>query len=126
MTLQLWNLTASFTKTTSTAAYSAGQLVSSNTSTANFTPMQFAISGNSMPGQTRVTRCRIQKSSTGTSGATFRLHLYGASPLSTTIDQGTWLTDTSANYLGGLDVYSMYAFSDGAANVWGPDHGQRQ
>jgi hypothetical protein len=123
MTFQLWNLSASFTKTTSTAAYSAGQLISSNTSTANFTPMQFAIGGNSMPGQTRVTRVRLQKSSTTTANASFRVHLYGASPLSTTIDQGTWLTDTSAQYLGGMDVASMYAFSDGAANIGQPTTG---
>jgi hypothetical protein len=85
--------------------------------------MQFAIGGNSMPGQTRATRVRLQKSSTATTNASFRVHLYGAAPASTTIDQGTWLTDTSAQYLGGFDIGSMYAFSDGAAQIGIPTTG---
>jgi hypothetical protein len=122
MTLQLWNLTSTFSRSRAASAYSAGQLVSSNTST-GFSPLQFQIGGNSQPGQTRITRCRIQKSSTGVSGATFRLHLYGAAPLSTAVDGGTWLTDTSAQYLGGFDVASMYQFSDDAANIGQPTTG---
>jgi hypothetical protein len=86
-------------------------------------PLQFNISGNSQPGQTRVTRCRIQKSSTTTAGASFRLHLYGASPNTTSTDGAPWLTDQSANYLGGFDVGSMLAFSDGSAAVGTPTTG---
>jgi hypothetical protein len=126
MTLQLWNLQSSFTKTTSTA-YTTGQLVSSSCSTGSgaggWQPLQFQIGGNSQPGQTRITRCRIQKSSTTTAGASFRLHLYGASPNTTSTDGASWITDNSANYLGGFDVTSMYAFSDGAANIGTPTTG---
>jgi hypothetical protein len=120
--MQLWNLGASFTKTTSTA-YVTGALVSSNSSTAAWAPLQFQIGGNSQPGQTRVTRVRLQKSSTTTAGASFRLHLYGVSPNTTSTDGAPWLTDNSANYLGGFDVTSMYAFSDGAGNIGVPTTG---
>jgi hypothetical protein len=51
------------------------------------------------------------------------LHLYGASPNTTSTDGAPWLTDGSANYLGGFDIGSCYAFADGSGNIGVPTTG---
>jgi hypothetical protein len=62
-----------------------------------------------------IRRVRLRKSGTSITNASFRLHLYSASPTVTNGDNGVWLSDQAANYLGGLDVTLDRAFSDGAA-----------
>jgi len=58
---------------------------------------------------------RLQKSGTGITNASFRLHLYNTAPTVTNGDNGAWLSNNVANYLAPLDVTVDRAFSDGAA-----------
>jgi hypothetical protein len=74
-----------------------------------------------------VRRARIKKTSTTTSNATFRLHLYASNPNSTTGgiangDNSAWSTDISG-WIGTLSVdiaTNGYAFIDGAAGAGTP------
>jgi hypothetical protein len=60
---------------------------------------------------------RLSKSGTAATNASFRVHLYGASPTVANGDNGAWSTDQAANYLGAIDVTAMKAFTDGCADV---------
>ncbi len=70
-----------------------------------------------MPGATRITRVRLAKTGTSATNAAFRVHLYATSPTPANGDGGTWSTDSSASYLGSIDVASMKAFTDGCCDV---------
>jgi hypothetical protein len=115
--MQVWNPSASFTRPNDTTAYASGDLVANSTSAGSVVPMSFPLGGNSMPGTTRVARVRLGKSGTTAINASFRVHLYGASPTVANGDNGAWSTDQAANYLGAIDVTAMKAFTDGCADV---------
>lgn len=116
--MQIWNVSASFTRPADTTQYSIGDIIANSTTAGSVTPMQFPISGNSMPGSTRITRIRISKNGTGVTTAQFRLHLYAALPTPANGDNGAWSTDQAANYLGSIDgPTTLIAFTDGAAGV---------
>jgi hypothetical protein len=71
-------------------------------------------------GSFRLTRIRISKTSTSTTSATFRLHLYQGPAANLTFangDNGAWSTNQAANWLGSIDVSSMNAFTDGATGT---------
>jgi hypothetical protein len=115
--MQLWNISASFTRPNNTTAYASGQLVANSTTAGSVAAMQFPIGGNSIPGMTRITRVRLVKSNNSVANASFRVHLYAAQPTAANGDGGNWSTDQAANYLGSIDVASMKAFTDGACDV---------
>ena len=115
--MQIWNLSAGFTRPGNTTAYASGQLVANSATAGSVTPMSFTVGGNSMPGQFRLSRIRLFKSGTSSSNAQFRLHLYAASPTVANGDGGTWSSNLAASYLGSIDVASMKAFTDGCADV---------
>ena len=62
--MQIWNPAASFARPNDTTAYASGDLVANATSAGAVTPLAFALGGNAMPGGTRITRVRLQKSGT--------------------------------------------------------------
>jgi hypothetical protein len=115
--LQLWNISASFTRPNDTNAYSIGDLVANSTTAGSVVPMSFQVGGDNMPGQFRLVRVRLQKSGTTNTNANFRCHFYGASPTVANGDNGAWSTDTSARYFGSIDVATMKAFTDGCCDV---------
>ena len=115
--MQIWNLSASFTRPNDTTAYASGDLVANSTTAGSVVPLSFALGGNSMPGATRITRARLRKSGTTATNASFRAHLYAASPIVANGDNGAWSTDQAANYLGAIDIASMKAFTDGCCDV---------
>jgi hypothetical protein len=102
--MQVWNPSASFMRPNDTTAYASGDLVANSTTAGSVVPMSFPLGGNSMPGTTRVARVRLSKSGTTATNASFRVHLYGASPVVANGDNGAWSTDQAANYLGAIDV----------------------
>lgn len=117
-TLQIWNPSANFTRPNNTTPYSTGNLVANSASAGSVAAMQFSVSGNSMPGEFRLTRIRLTKSGTTATNAQFRLHLYQvAAPTVANGDGGAWSTSGAANYLGSIDVTSMKAFTDGCCDV---------
>jgi hypothetical protein len=115
--LQIWNPAASFTRPNNTTAYASGQLVANSATAGAVLPMALAVGGNSMPGATRLTRLRLAKSGTANTNASFRVHLYGASPTVANGDGGAWSSNQAAGYLGSIDVASMKAFTDGCCDV---------
>jgi hypothetical protein len=114
--------TATVTRPADTTAYASGDLVANSTTAGSVTPMSFTVSRGTATGG-MVRRCRIRTSSTSITNATFRLHLYAASPTCTNGDNGAWLTDNATNYVGSLDVTIDKAFSDGAAGNGVPSVG---
>ena len=115
--MQIWNPSASFTRPNNTTAYASGQLVANAVTAGSVVPMALAVGGNSMPGATRITRVRLSKNGTVSTNASFRVHLYGASPTLANGDGGVWTSNQAANYLGSIDVASMKAFTDGCCDV---------
>lgn len=107
----------SVTRPADTTAYAAGDLVANSTAAGSVTPISFTVgrgsSGSSATGLIR--RARLRKTGTSVTNAIFRLHLYSASPGVTNGDNGAWLSDNAANYIGAIDFLVDKAFSDGAA-----------
>lgn len=114
--MQIFNPSANFTRPADTTAYASGDLVANSTTAGSVTPLTFTLGNSFGAGQFRLTRARIIKSGTTATNATFRLHLYEASPVPTNGDNGAWLTTKAANYLGNIDMAAMFAFSDGCAS----------
>ena len=92
-----------------TTAYASGDLVANNTSAGSVVPGQFAIN----PGTYDVLDAVLTTSSTSTTNAAFRLHLYDTKPTVTNGDNGAWVTP-STGYLGAFDITVDRAHSDGA------------
>ena len=107
-------VTASFTRPADTTTYSSGDLVANSTTAGSVTPLSFSLF-RAPQGQTILMRVRIAKTGTSTTNATFRVHLYQASPTVANGDNGAWSSDKAGDYLGNIDVGSMFAFTDGAA-----------
>lgn len=108
-------VSASFTRPADTTAYASGDLVANSTTAGSVTPMTFTI-GNYLNQGCMIRRARIRKTNTGVTNASFRLHLYRTtSPTVSNGDNGAWLSNQAANYIGAIDVTVDRAFTDGAA-----------
>jgi hypothetical protein len=104
----------SFARPADTTTYASGDLVANNTTAGSVVPLEFDVSrAAGLGGMLR--RVRIRKSSTGVTGASFRVHFYSESPTVTNGDNGAWLTNQVANYIGSFDVTVDKVFSDGSA-----------
>lgn len=112
-------VSANFTRPADTNAYALGDLVANDTTAASVTPMSFAVARATGLGA-MMRRARVRKTGTATASALFRLHLYTATPTVTNGDNGAWLSDNGANYLGAFDITVDKAFSDGAAGNGAP------
>jgi hypothetical protein len=116
------NPSSTFTRPNNTTAYASGNLVANSTTAGSVVPMSWTLGYSVVTAPVRCKRVRLQKSGTSVTNATFRLHLYGASPTVANGDGGAWSTDTSANYLGYFDITqqgaTLLAFTDGCAG-WG-------
>jgi hypothetical protein len=111
------NISASFIRPADTNAYTAGDLVANSTTAGSVTPLSFASVVRTAAGAASVVKCRMSKTGTGVTGASFRLHLFSASPTVTNGDNGAFLSTQAATYLGAFDfsVSNMKVFSDGVA-----------
>ncbi len=115
--MQIWNPAASVTRPNDTTAYAVGDLVANSTTAGSVVPLSFPLGNSYGIGQFRINRARLAKSGTGVTNATFRVHLYAASPSPANGDNGAWSTDQAGKWLGNIDVTSMLAFTDGAAGT---------
>lgn len=113
--MYLANPSANFTRPANTTAYASGDLVANSTTAGSVSPLSFTLGNSAGTGQFRLSRVRLLKTDPGVTNAAFRLHLYEASPTVTNGDNGAWLSNKAANWLGAIDITSMTAFSDGAA-----------
>jgi hypothetical protein len=107
-------LTASFTRPADTTAYASGDLVANSTTAGSVVPLSFTMNRVSLQGG-MIRRVRIRKTGTSITNASFRIHLYTAAPIASNGDNGAFLTDKAANYVGKLDVTCDQAFTDGAS-----------
>ncbi len=105
---------SSFVRPADTTTYASGDLVANSTTAGSVVPMEFTIA-RTAAGSGMIRRARVRKTGTGITGASFRLHLYLSAPAASNGDNGAWLTDKAADYVGALDVTVDRAFTDGSA-----------
>jgi hypothetical protein len=122
-------VSANFTRPADTTAYASGDLIANSTTAGSVTPMSFTASRiNDASGMVR--RAKLKKSTTSTTNASYRLHLYQNDPSAssgiTNGDNGAWSTK-EANYLGSLTcdmtATTGRAFSDAASAQCSVDNG---
>jgi hypothetical protein len=103
-------LTATNTRVADTTQYGSNELVANSTTAGSVTPMSFTV-----PRPGIITGCRCSKTGTGVLAAGQRIHLFsGTAPTVTNGDNGAFLPNRAAGWLGSLDVSTFKAFSDGA------------
>ncbi len=113
------------TRPADTNIYASGDLVAASTTAATV---------NGSPTKIQVSRVAdqpfsIYKAGLRLSGAVvnhglFRMHFYGAAPTVSNGDNGVWLTDQTANYLGYIDITLEQAFTDGCVGAGVSARGQ--
>ena len=113
-TLRRVRISTNFTRPTATTPYSPGDLVANDTTAGSVAPMVLSV-GRISGGSGMIRRARLRKSGTSITNAVFRLHLYRTLPTVTNGDNGVWLTNQAAGYVGSIDIICDKAFSDGAS-----------
>jgi hypothetical protein len=109
---------ASFTRPADTTAYASGDLVANSTTAGSVAYTALPVARQKM-GMTFLRRCKLEKSTTSTTNASFRVHFFTSSKTFSNGDNGAFST-TRAGYLGAMDVTIDRAFSDGAAGIGVP------
>lgn len=109
---------ATFTRPSNTTPYASGQLVGNSVTAASVTPLSFT-AARFATGGFRINAAIIAKSSVGTSGATFRVHLFDSAPTIASGDGAAFSTTGAGNgssptWLGSVDVTITQVFTDGA------------
>jgi hypothetical protein len=108
------------TRPADTTAYAVGDLVANNTTAGSVTPLAFQ-AARVAGGSGAIWRVRAHKSSNILTNASFRLHLYNAIPTVTNGDNGAWLSNGAANYMGSMDFTFSRPFTDGASGFGIPE-----
>lgn len=113
---------ATFTRPADTTAYASGDLIANNVTAGSVVPLSW-VASRAAAGSFMVRRARLKKSGLVNTNASFRLHLYGASPTVTNGDNGVW-SSSESGYLGSLDLdmsgTTGRVFSDAAEVVGQP------
>lgn len=113
-------IAASFTRPANTTAYVAGYLVANSTTAGSVTPASFTVvpvAGASF----QIQRVRINKTNTSLTNASFRVHLFEASPTVTVGDgaafnaSGVLACNQGLTYLGAAAITMGVSGSDGAS-----------
>lgn len=115
---------SAMTRPADTTAYASGDLIANNTTAGSVTPISITIARANNAAVT-IFRAFLRKSTTSTTNAQFRVHLFNVSPTVTNGDNGALLCTGSSNYLGFFDIDMTLAaiFSDGANGRGQPDTG---
>jgi len=107
-------LAASFTRPNNETPYTSGDLVANNATARSVVPLAFTNATLATGTAALLRAVRIRKSGTGVSGASFRLHLFSASPTSSAGDNAAFATTGSASMIARFDIDVSQAYSDGA------------
>jgi hypothetical protein len=107
------NPSVTFTRPADTVPYSVGDLVA-NSTIAGSVAVPSTVSARVEGGSVEVSRVKLQKSTTGISNASFRVHFFSALPTSTTGDNAVFTITGASSYLGSVDVVLNQVFTDGA------------
>lgn len=114
------NPTGNFTRPGDTTPYASGDLVANSTTAGSVVPVTLAVARVNN-GSVMLRRLKLHKSTTTTTNAAFRVHLFRAVPGTVTNgDNGVFSVSGVADYLGGFDVTIDRAFTDGAAGFGMP------
>ena len=122
-------ISANFTRPSDTTAYAVGDLVANSTTSGSVVPLSFANAVRSAGDCVRIERVRIEKSGTSLTNASFRLHLFEASPTPTVGDNGVFnnagvlATNNVLNHAGTFPVTMIWSGSDGAMGIGVPTTG---
>jgi len=108
---------ADFSRPANTTAYASGDLIAQSETAGACSAMQFTLP-TARAGNFRIARCRIRKSGTSTTNASFRVHFMTSAPVFTNGDNSAIVMDNPADYLGYIDVVINLAFASDAAG-WG-------
>ncbi len=120
------NPSANFTRPSDTTAYASGDLVANSTTAGSVTCLSFTAARVSS-GSFMLRRAKLATSSTSTTNAQFRIHLFRACPSTVTNgDNGAFSVSGVADYVGAFDVTVDRAFTDGAAGLGLPVIGGEQ
>src|SRR5262245_6701142 len=122
-------LSASFARPGALLTYASGQLIANDPDGTKVTPMSFTV-GRASGRSGHCARARLTKSTTTTTNAIFRAHLYGVGPNMPDAahgDGGIWLSNQAASYIGSF-TFDMSGtngrvFTDGARANAIPDIG---
>lgn len=114
---------ASFIRPADVTAYASGDLVANSTVAGSVTPLVFTV-GRTPDAGGFIRKARLRKSSTGLTGAVFRLHLYSSPPVCVNGDNAAWRTTRAADYIDAFNITMDRSFSDGAIGVGLPMLGQ--
>lgn len=117
---------STITRPGDTTAYASGDLVANSTTAGSVNALTFNLAGR-LSGKTGgVVGARIQKSTTGVSGAAFRLHLFSVVPTFTSAGDNSAISSvvvaSAKGYLGYIDITAMTGFSDVAWGTGAPDN----
>lgn len=106
------------TRPNDTTAYAVGDLIANSATAGSVTP--FSWTSAATGSVVEIGRIRIKKSSTSVTNASFRVHLYNATPgTPANGDNGAWSTSMSA-YIGAFDITVDRAFTDGSEGAGVP------
>lgn len=107
---------ANFTRPADTTTYAVGDLVANSTTAASVVPLSWT-AARVAAGSFYVRRLRLKKSTTSTTAALFRVHLYSSNPSASSGivngDNGAYST-AATGYVGGFDIQVARTFSDGS------------
>lgn len=105
-----------FTRPADATPYASGDLVANSTTAGSVVPIAVVFgSGGATENQIELSRLRLFKSTTGVTGATFRIHLFSTLPTVSAGDNAAIVIATgAAGYLGFFDIAAMQSFTDGA------------
>lgn len=117
------NPTASFSRPADTTQYAVGDLVANTTTAGSVTPLSLVIA-RAANGSAMLRRLTLRKSGVSLTNAVFRVHLFRQATITCSNgDNGAFLTNQLANYIGAFDVTMDRAFTDGAYGAGVPVNG---
>jgi hypothetical protein len=105
-----------FTRPADATPYTSGDLVANSVTAGSVVPIAIVFgSAGTTENQIELSRIRLFKSTTGVTGATFRVHLFSTLPTVSAGDNAAIVIATGAvGYLGFFDIAAMQSFTDGA------------
>ncbi|HEV7352579.1 MAG TPA: hypothetical protein VGN74_05560 [Brevundimonas sp.] len=110
----------SFTRPADTTAYASGDLVA-NSTTAGSVQRLVLRPAQEAGGSQLIRRVRLVKSTSGLTGAAFRVHFYALVPgVGLTFangDNAAWSTNRALGYFGASDITMDRAYTDGALGI---------
>lgn len=106
---------ATFTRPADTTAYASGDLVANSTTAGSVAMMTFTPSQLNSRRSGKIKGARLQKSAASVTNASFRLHLFAATKTFTNGDNGAIVANSSAGYIGAIDI----DLSSGSSAVFG-------